>query len=103
MKELKFKDKKTFTFTDASSLESLVTVVNNYSELDAIKNEFEAENNLIGGIFDGEAISQRVYTGVTTAAEASGNITAVFTTRPYTHDEIVDARLADLEDAVADM
>lgn len=103
MKTLTFKDKKTFNFVDASTIGSLQIIVSSFADLDEIKKEFETENNLIGGTFDGAAIAQTIYTGVTASAGESGNITATFNTRPYTQDEIFDARLTDLETVVADM
>lgn len=103
MKTLTFKNTKTVDFVESSTLDSLVTVVSSFADLDAIRKEFMTADNLIGGTFDGETVAQRVYTGVTTSAKADGDISATFTTRPFTHDEVVDARLADLEQVVADM
>lgn len=103
MKALKFKNGNTVNFTDGSTLGSLVIIVSSFADLDAIKKDFETPDNLIGGSFDGKTIAQTLYTGVSASAEDTGNIIATFTTREFTHDEITDSRIADLEDAVASM
>lgn len=98
-KVLKFVDGTTVSFTDTSTLSNMTAVVSKFADLDPIRKAFETADNLISGTFDGESIAQVVYTGCN-ASVADGNITAHFTTRPFTHDEIVDARLADLEDSL---
>ena len=103
MKTLKFKNGKTFDFRDTSTVHTLVYDCTAFADLDAIKEQFEEENNLIGGDFDGEKISEAVYTGAQVELNADGTIVARFTTRAYTADEIRDQRIADLEDTIADM
>lgn len=103
MKTLKFKNGKTFDFRDTSTVNTLVYDCTAFADLDFIKAQFEVENNLIGGEFDGEPISETVYTGAQVELDADGKIVARFTTRAYTADEIRDQRISDLEDALADM
>lgn len=103
MKTLKFKDGVSFDFRDTSTINTLVFDATAFSALDAIKTEFEKADNLIGGVFDGENISQIVYTGAQVELAADGTIVARFTTRDYTNDEIVNQRLSDLEDTVAEL
>ena len=103
MKTLKFKDGVSFDFRDTSTINTLVFDATAFSALDAIKTEFEKADNLIGGVFDGENISQVVYTGAQVELGAEGAIVARFTTRGYTNDEIVNQRLSDLEDTVAEL
>lgn len=103
MKTLKFKNGKTFDFRDTSTINTLVYDCTTFAALDAIKAEFEKADNLIGGTFDGENISQIVYTGAQVELAADGTIVARFTTRAYTNDEIVNHRLSDLEDTVAEL
>lgn len=103
MKTLKFKDGKTFDFRDTSTINTLVFDATTFAALDAIKAEFEKADNLIGGTFDGEPISETVYTGAQVELAADGAIVARFTTRAYTNDEIVNQRLSDLEDTVAEL
>lgn len=103
MKTLKFKDGVSFDFRDTSTINTLVFDATAFSALDAIKTEFEKADNLIGGVFDGENISQVVYTGAQVELGTDGAIVARFTTRAYTNDEIVDHRLSDLEDTVAEL
>lgn len=103
MKTLAFKNGKAFDFRDTSTINTLVFDATAFSALDAIKTEFEKADNLIGGVFDGENISQIVYTGAQVELAANGAIVARFTTRAYTNDEIVNQRLSDLEDTVAEL
>lgn len=103
MKTLTFKNGKAFDFRDTSTINTLVFDATTFAALDAIKTEFEKADNLIGGVFDGENISQIVYTGAQVELAADGAIVARFTTRAYTNDEIVNQRLSDLEDTVAEL
>lgn len=103
MKTLTFKNGKAFDFRDTSTINTLVFDATTFAALDAIKTEFEKADNLIGGTFDGENISQIVYTGAQVELAADGAIVARFTTRAYTNDEIVNQRLSDLEDTVAEL
>lgn len=103
MKTLTFKNGKAFDFRDSSTINTLVFDATTFAALDAIKTEFEVADNLIGGTFDGENISQIVYTGAQVELAANGAIVARFTTRAYTADEIRDQRITDLEDAMADL
>lgn len=103
MKTLKFKDGVSFDFRDTSTINTFVFDATAFSALDAIKTEFEKADNLIGGVFDGENISQVVYTGAQVELGTDGAIVARFTTRAYTNDEIVNQRLSDLEDTVAEL
>lgn len=103
MKTLKFKDGVSFDFRDTSTINTLVFDATAFSALDAIKTEFEKADNMIGGVFDGENISKVVYTGAQVELGTDGAIVARFTTRAYTNDEIVNQRLSDLEDTVAEL
>lgn len=103
MKTLAFKNGKAFDFRDTSTINTLVFDATTFAALDAIKVEFEKADNLIGGVFDGENISQVVYTGAQVELAADGAIVARFTTRAYTNEEIVNQRLSDLEDTVAEL
>ena len=103
MKTLKFKNGKTFDFRDTSTINTLVYDCTTFAALDAIKAEFEKANNLIGGTFAGDPISETVYTGAQVELAADGPIVARFTTRAYTNEEIVNQRLSDLEDTVAEL
>lgn len=103
MKTLKFKNGKTFDFRDTSTINTLVYDCTAFADLDFIKAQFEVADNLIGGTFDGEPITEAVYTGAQVELAADGAIVARFTTRAYTNDEIVNQRLSDLEDTVAEL
>lgn len=103
MKTLVFKDGVSVDFNDDSNLGALMTTVKADADFESIKAEFEKDNNLIGGTFDGNTISQTVYTYASKIVDSDGNIVCTFNTRPFTDSEIINARLADLEDAVAEM
>ena len=103
MKTLTFKNGKAFDFRDTSTINTLVYDCTTFAALDAIKTEFEKADNLIGGTFDGSNISETVYTGAQVELAADGAIVARFTTRAYTNEEIVNQRLSDLEDTVAEL
>ena len=103
MKTIKFKDGVSFDFRDTSTINTLVFDATAFSALDAIKTEFEKADNLIGGTFDGSNISETVYTGAQVELAADGAIVARFTNRAYTNEEIVNQRLSDLEDTVAEL
>ena len=103
MKTLTFKNGKAFDFRDTSTINTLVFDATTFAALDAIKVELEKADNLIGGVFDGENISETVYTGAQVELAADGAIVARFTTRAYTNEEIVNQRLSDLEDTVAEL
>lgn len=102
MKTLKFKNGKTFDFRDTSTINTLVYDCTAFADLDFIKAQFEVADNLIGGTFDGDPITEVVYTGAQVELGTDGAIVARFTTRAYTNEEIVNQRLSDLEDTVAE-
>ena len=103
MKTLKFKKGKTFDFRDTSTINTLVYDCTNFAALDAIKTQFEVADNLIGGTFDGEPITGAVYTGAQVELGTNGKIVARFTVRDLTEKEILEQRVRDLEDAMADL
>lgn len=101
MKTLTFVNGTAIEFGDTSTINTLVFTASSFADLDPVKAAFETEDNLIGGTFDGSAISNVVYTGAQITLNAQGTITALFTTRDYTSDEIRDQRISDLEDIIA--
>lgn len=103
MKTLKFKNGKTFDFRDTSTINTLVYDCTTFSALDAIKTQFEVADNLIGGTFDGEPITGVVYTGAQVELGTDGKIVARFTVRNLTEKEVLEQRVSDLEDAMADL
>lgn len=103
MKTLTFKNGKTFDFRDTSTINTLVFDATTFAALDAIKAEFEKADNLIGGTFDGDPITEVVYTGAQVELGTDGKIVARFTVRNLTEKEILEQRVSDLEDAMADL
>ena len=98
-KTMKFKDGKTYDFTDSSTALDCVAVVQTFSELDAIRAEF-TEDNLRGAEFDGAAVQHLV--PVSAKAETDGgNITAHFTSRVKGQDEINSEQISELQEAMA--
>lgn len=103
MKTLTFKNGKAFDFRDTSTINTLVFDATTFAALDAIKTQFEVADNLIGGTFDGEPITGVVYTGAQVELGTDGKIVARFTVRDLTEKEILEQRVSDLEDAMADL
>lgn len=103
MKTLTFKNGKAFDFRDTSTINTLVFDATTFAALDAIKTEFEKADNLIGGTFDGEPITEAVYTGAQVELGKNGKIVARFTVRDLTEKEVLEQRVSDLEDAMADL
>ena len=103
MKTLTFKDGKEINFRDTSTINTLVFDATTFAGLDAIKAEFDKEGNLVGGTFDGEPITGVVYTGAQVELGEDGKIVARFTTRDLTDKEVLEQRVSDLEDAMADL
>lgn len=103
MKTLKFKNGKEFSFRDTSTINTLVYDASAFADLDFIKAQFEVADNLIGGTFDGEPITGVVYTGAQVELGTDGKIVARFTVRDLTEKEILEQRVSDLEDAMADL
>ena len=98
-KTMKFKDGKTYDFTDSSTALDCVAVVKTFAELDAIRDEF-TEENMKGATFDGAAVQHLV--PVSAKAETDGeNITAHFTNRVKGQDEINAEQISELQEAVA--
>lgn len=103
MKTLKFKNGKEFSFRDTSTINTLVYDASAFADLDFIKAQFEVADNLIGGTFDGEPVTGVVYTGAQVELGEDGKIVARFTTRDLTDKEVLEQRVSDLEDAMADL
>ena len=103
MKTLTFKNGKAFDFRDTSTINTLVYDCTTFAALDAIKTQFEVADNLIGGTFDGEPVTGVVYTGAQVELGTDGKIVARFTVRNLTEKEVLEQRVSDLEDAMADL
>lgn len=98
-KTIKFKDGKTYDFTDSSTALDCVAVVKTFAELDAIRVEF-TEDNMNGATFDGVSVGHIV--PVSVRAETDGdNITAHFTSRKKSLDEINAEQISELQEAMA--
>lgn len=100
-KTMKFANGKTYDFTDSSTAPDCVAVVRTFAELDAIRAEFTGDN-LKGAEFDGVAVGHIVPLGVTAAADGD-NITAHFTSRMKSLDEINAEQISELQEAVAEI
>lgn len=98
-KTMKFKDGKTYDFTDSSTALDCVAVVANFAELDAIRAEF-TEDNLKGAEFDGSTVQHLV--PVSANAETDGaNVVAHFANRAKGQDEINAEQISELQEAMA--
>lgn len=98
-KTMKFKDGKTYDFTESSTVLDCVAVVKTFAELDAIRTEF-TEDNLKGATFGGTVVQHLV--PVSVKAETDGeNIVAHFANRVKGQDEINAEQISELQEAVA--
>ena len=98
-KNYTFADGKTIEFTDGSTALDCVAVVQTFAELDAIRVEF-TEDNMKGATFDGVAVGHIVPLSVTAGTDGD-NITAHFTSRKKSLDEINAEQISELQEAVA--
>lgn len=95
----KFADGKTIDFTDGSTELDCVAVVQTFAELDAIRAEF-TEDNMKGSTFNGVSVGHIV--PVSVKAETDGdNVTAHFTSRKKSLDEINAEQISELQEALA--
>lgn len=100
-KTMKFKDGKTYDFTDSSTALDCVAVVQTFAELDAIRDEF-TERNLKGATFDGVTVEYLV--PVSAKAETDGeNVVAHFANRVKEQDEINAEQISELQEAIANI
>lgn len=98
-KTMKFRDGKTYGFTDSSTVLDCVAVVKTFAELDAIREEF-TEDNLKGATFDGAAAQHLV--PVSVRAETDGeNVVAHFFSRVKAQGEINAEQISELQEALA--
>lgn len=102
MKELIFKDGSSVSFTDESTITNCVTVLTTFAEIDSIREKF-TEDNMKGATFDGESVENVVFSGVTASCDAAGNITAHFTFRKKSREEVLEEQVAELQATIATM
>lgn len=102
MKTFKFQDGTELSFTDESTELDCATVVSAFAELDSIKEKF-TDKNLNGGAFDGESVENVVFSGITATCDAGGNITAHFTSRKKSREEVLEEQVAELQATIATM
>lgn len=98
-KTMKFADGKTYDFTDSSTALDCVAVAKTFAELDAIRAEFTVDN-IKGATFDGVAVGHIVPLGVTAVTDGD-SVTAHFTGRMKSLDEINAEQISELQEAVA--
>ena len=87
-KVLVFHDGTTAEFTDNSVAEDLVTVVESYAEVDALRAKF-TEENLVGATLDGELLVALVPVSCDASADVSENITVHFLNRFKSDIELI--------------
>lgn len=100
-KTMKFKDGKTYGFTDSSTVLDCVAVVKTFAELDAIREEF-TEDNLKGAMFDG-AVAQHLVPVSVRAKTDGANVVAHFFNRVKAQDEINAEQISELQEALAEI
>jgi phage terminase large subunit-like protein len=102
MKTFKFQDGTELSFTEDSTELDCATVVSTFADLDSIKTKFTDEN-INGGTFDGESVENVVFSGITATCDADGNITAHFTSREKSREEVLEEQVAELQATIATM
>ena len=100
-KTMKFKDGKTYDFTDSSTVLDCVAVVKTFADLDAIRAEF-TEDNLRGAEFDGIAAQHLVPVSVQAKTDGE-NVVAHFASRVKGQDEINAEQISELQEAIANI
>lgn len=102
-KTMKFTDGTTYDFTDSSTVLDCVAVVKTFAEIDAIRAKF-TEDNVKGATFDGVAVGHIVPVGVTAGTDGdniTANITAHFSCRLKSLDEVNAEQISELQEALA--
>lgn len=102
MKTFKFQDGTELSFTEDSTGLDCATVVSTFAELDSIREKF-TDKNINGGSFDGESVENVVFSGITATCDAGGNITAHFTSRKKSREEVLEEQVAELQATIATM
>lgn len=87
-KVLVFHDGTTAEFTDTSVAEDLVTVVESYEEVDALREKF-TEENLVGATFDGNLLVALIPVSCDANAEYGENIVIHFYNRFKSDIELI--------------
>lgn len=102
MKTFKFQDGIELSFTEDSTELDCATVVSTFAELDSIREKF-TDKNLNGGTFDGKSVENVVFSGITATCDSNGNITAHFTSRKKSREEVLEEQVAELQATIATM
>ena len=98
-KRLTFADGHTLDVSDTSSVTAMSLTVGTFATVDTERAEFTL-TNLVGATFDGVLYSNLIPVSMQASADANGIITLSITNRFQTHDELVDAQISELQDAI---
>lgn len=101
MKTLIFKDKTEVNFTDTSTINDCVAVLNSFDQVDPIANKF-TEENLIGAIFDNQRVENIIPTGVSATLDGE-KVVAHFTNTVKSQEAILNEKIEDAQGAITEL
>lgn len=87
------------TFTDESTVESMVNVLNTFAEVDSYANNLSTEN-LALATFDGTALENVVFVGIKAEKDEFGKVILTVTNRFKTEMEILQETQAQQDEAI---
>ena len=98
-KILKLSNAVELTFTDESTVENMINVLNSFAEVDAYANNLSNEN-LALATFDGQPLENVVFVGIKAEKDAYGNVMLTVTNRYKTEMEILQETQAQQDDVI---
>lgn len=98
-KILKLGNDVELTFTDESTVENMVNVLNSFAEVDPYANNLSTENLKLA-TFDGEPIENVVFVGIKAEKDAYGNVMLYVTNRYKTEFEILEETQAEQDEVI---
>ena len=87
------------TFTDESTIENMVNVLNSFAEVDAYANNISTEN-LALATFDGMPVENVVFVSIKAEKDAYGNVMLYVTNRFKTDVEILQDTQAQQDEVI---
>lgn len=102
MKKLVFKNGVEVSLTDDSTSLKCNVVVKTFAEADELRDNF-TEENLKGATLDGESLENIVPVCIEAIANVGENIVVSLKNREKSHDEIVDEKLIELQEALTEL
>ena len=98
-KILKLSNAVELTFTDESTVENMVNVLNSFAEVDVYANNLSTEN-LALATFDGEPLENVVFVSIKAEKDAFGNVMLTVENRYKTELEILEETQAQQDEVL---